>query len=146
MSSTSLVHEVRKIRELIIKLEGIISNFENYHRDNNYRFNVLLEESNSVLREAKTELSNSIESVERTGVDPIPDIGISDAKLKSAWIALFRHPAGITSEELSRELNRHRSTVSTYLNTLVLMELAEKERIGPEIYYKAILKKEGKEA
>ena len=145
MKATPLIHEVRKIRELIIRLEEIISRFEDFHRESNSRFDDLLQQSYVILHEAKTELSNTYDSFGMIGLDPIPDSGIQDAKLKSAWIALFRHPAGVTSEDLSKELNRHRSTVSTYLNTLVLMDLAAKERIGHEIYYRALLRKEEKE-
>jgi predicted transcriptional regulator len=58
---------------------------------------------------------------------------------------LFRHPEGATAETIASGLDRHRSTVSTYLNMLVTLGFAEKFRDGHEIYYKAIIKSEKEE-
>jgi len=73
------------------------------------------------------------------------EIPIKDEKLKRAWEALFRYPDGATADIIATALNRHRSTVSTYLNMLEKLDYAEKYREGHEIFYKAIIKTEKEE-
>ena len=71
-----------------------------------------------------------------------PTFPLHDPKLKKAWLVLYKYHKGATADTIAEDLQRHRTTVSTYLNTLVLMQFAKKERTGHEIMYKVILKKD----
>lgn len=142
MNNTGNEQEIRKYRALIGRLEDILSDIEVARRETDARFENLEEVCNSVLSDAKALFHDSCTVAEQYGLDIIPDIPISDGKLKKAWIALFRHQRGATADQIAEDLGRHRTTVSTYLNRLEEIGLAKRERMGHEVYYKAVLKNE----
>jgi DNA-binding NarL/FixJ family response regulator len=141
MIDPSPVPNTEALQALIIRLEELELRIRKAEQESRALFSILLQECHGILSEAKTQVHRLIRQADQMGYDLIPDVPIEDKKLKDAWIALFRHASGATAEAIAEELHRHRTTVSTYLNQLVVMELAEKERVGHEIYYKAILKK-----
>ncbi|HUU74916.1 MAG TPA: helix-turn-helix domain-containing protein [Methanoregulaceae archaeon] len=134
--------ETREYTDLIVKLESLLSEIENSRIATETMFGKLEEECVAVLTDARARFHNSYSIAEKYGVEIIPDLALTDGKKKKAWIALFRHQRGATADQIAEDLRRHRTTVSTYLNHLVEMGLASKERIGHEVYYKAILKNE----
>lgn len=140
MEKTGDKREIQKYTALIGRLEDILSEIEETRRETDARFERLEEECISVLSDAKAIFHESCTIAEHYGIDIIPDLPISDGKLKRAWIALFRHQRGATADEIAEDLGRHRTTVSTYLNRLAEIGLAESERVGHEVYYKAVLK------
>jgi hypothetical protein len=139
MENDPAVLEVQKIHALIRRLENLGGRIEESQKQCNRMFEDLKAENDDILSDLKRHVHHSVAAAERRGFDLIPDIPIEDRKLKAAWITLFQHHTGATADEIAVDLNRHRTTVSTYLNTLVLMNFVTKERIGHEIYYKAII-------
>lgn len=140
MKKTGNEQEIQKYTALITRLENILSEIEEARKDTNERFEKLEEECIAVLSDAKAVFHDSCTIAEQYGLDIIPDLPISDGKLKKAWIALFRHQRGATADQIAEDLGRHRTTVSTYLNRLEEIGLARRERMGHEVYYKAVLK------
>ena len=141
MKDTSLVPEAEALQALIIRLEELELRIQKAEQESRALFSDLRGECHLIISDAKTQIHALIQQANRIGYDLIPDVPIQEKRLKEAWIALFRHTSGATAETIADELHRHRTTVSTYLNQLVVMGMADKERVGHEIYYKAILKK-----
>ena len=139
METSPAVEEIQKVKALIRHLDALDTRIEQAQQDCNAMFEELRKDYNDILTELKHHVHNSVVTADRYGYDLIPDVPLDDRKLKNAWIALFRHHNGATADEIAEDLHRHRTTVSTYLNTLVLMQYAQKDRIGHEIYYKAVL-------
>ncbi|MDD1676835.1 MAG: helix-turn-helix domain-containing protein [Methanomicrobiales archaeon] len=133
------VPDADALQALIVRLQELEVRIQSAEQESRDIFAVLIRECHDIISESKTQLHSLIREADRIGYDLIPDLPIADKKLKDAWIALFRHAPGATADTVAEELHRHRTTVSTYLNTLVSMGLAEKERVGHEIYYKAIV-------
>jgi len=142
MESDSSLEHIRRIQALIGRIEELADRINRYQQGSNVQLNALREECDAVLAEAKQDYHALIVSAEMRGQDVTPDIALEDRRLKNTWLALYRHHGGATAEEISGELKRHRTTVSTYLNTLVLMGYAKKERVGHEVHYTAILNKD----
>lgn len=65
---------------------------------------------------------------------------IPDDRLRRVWQTLFRYSDGATADEIAGDLERHRTTISTYLNMLVVMGFARKRRSGHTVYYTTIVK------
>ncbi len=89
-----------------------------------------------------TEIRTSMPETRRTGNEVgrrLPVVPIPDERLRTVWLVLSRYPEGTTADVVAHDLDRHRTTISTYLNTLVLMGFAEKKRRGHEILYTAIV-------
>ena len=133
------------IHTLIRQLEELVSYIEHSQAICNTMFDTIRRDCNTLINDVKTRLPETesygkyTSTMESASLSTIP---IEDRKLQKAWAALARYPKGATAEDIMRDLDRHRTTVSTYLNQLVLLEFAEKERIGHEIYYRAIPYKE----
>jgi predicted transcriptional regulator len=142
MKETSIAEDIRKIQSIISRLEDVSKNIEEYQETVNLLLDSIKNECNSIVVDAKSQLHRAFIEAEKYGIEPVPDVHIEDKKLKSAWIALYRHHDGATADTIALELRRHRTTVSTYLNYLVHMGYATKKRVGHEIYYYAILMKD----
>ncbi|MDD4136913.1 MAG: hypothetical protein PHT99_03340 [Methanoregula sp.] len=143
MDDDPSVQDLQKIQQLIRNLEHLSDRIEAAETTCRSLFEELWQENNEILAEMKLLVHSSVMEAERHGYDLMPEIPVEDKKLKAVWIALFRHHNGATADEIAADLHRHRTTISTHLNTLVLMQLAKKERIRHEIYYKAILMQKG---
>jgi len=134
-----------EIDTLIRQLEELESYIEHSQAICNTMFDTIRRDCNNLINDVKTRLPETeshdrcSSAIESSSLATIP---IEDRKLQKAWTALARYPNGATAEDIMRDLDRHRTTVSTYLNQLVLLEFAKKERIGHEIYYRAIPYKE----
>lgn len=96
-------------------------------------------EVNGLLSEIRMLAPDSLDTISREE-RLLPPIPIPDERLRRVWLVLYRYPLGATADVVARDLDRHRTTISTYLNTLVLMGFAEKKRRGHEILYTAIVK------
>ncbi|MFA4876458.1 MAG: hypothetical protein WC586_03520 [Methanoregula sp.] len=146
MEERSVSTDIRRMQALIIELEGVIRRLELHQKNSLETTGKILDECNDLLAEVKLEFHNTLTDADEAGYGQIPAIPIEDPKLRKAWLALYRYHHGVTADTVAADMRRHRTTVSTYLNTLVLMQFAQKERIGHEIVYKAVLPGEkGKE-
>ena len=139
MNDRSPIPDADALQALITRLEDLEIRIRTAEKESRDLFASLIRECHTIISDTKTQMHILIREADRIGYDLIPDLPIADKKLKDAWIALFRHTAGATADTVAEDLHRHRTTVSTYLNTLVIMGLAEKERVGHEIYYKAVM-------
>jgi len=139
METHQAEEDIQRMKALIRHLEALDARIEQSQKECNGMFADIRRESNEILAEVKLQFHESVMLADRFGYDVIPDVPLDDKKIKAAWMALFRHHNGATADEIAEDLQRHRTTVSTYLNTLVLMQFAQKERIGHEILYKALL-------
>lgn len=142
MKDNSVIPDAEALQTLIHRLEELEFRIRRTEQESQAIFSNLRQECHLIISDAKIQLHILIQQADRMGVDLVPDVPIRDKKLKDAWVALFRHTAGATAEMVAKDLHRHRTTVSTYLNQLVMLELAEKKRVGHEIFYKASLKKD----
>ncbi len=130
------------VRDVILGLERLREAIGRYHGECDRMFDDLAAECDRLLAGAKQQLHASVASAREEGKDVLPQVQIEDRRLKNAWIALYRHHGGATADEVGREMGRHRTTVSTLLNTLVVMHWATKKRDGHEIVYQAVLKED----
>jgi response regulator of citrate/malate metabolism len=142
MKEVSIAEDIREIQSIISRLEDVTRNIEEYQKTSNLLLDSIKNECNSIMSDAKTQLHQTFVEAEKYGFEPVPDVHIEDKKLKNAWITLYRHHDGATADTIAEELHRHRTTVSTYLNYLVLMGYAKKKRVGHVIYYTAVLMKQ----
>ncbi len=142
MTYTPLTDDFRDLEQIIARLEGVLQRIDVLEEECSRSISDLREECNCILSDAKVTFHHALEEAEQCGYEPVPSISIEDRKLKTAWIALFKYHDGATADMLADDLHRHRTTISTYLNTLVLMGCATKHRLGHEIYYRAVLNKE----
>lgn len=142
MQSDSPIQHLRKIEDLINRMEDLSSHIDRFQQISNAQITELRQECDAILAEAKQDYHALIIAAEKMGQDLAPDIALGDQRLNNTWLALYRHHGGATAEEIAQDLKRHRTTVSTNLNTLVLMNLAKKERVGHEVYYTAVLNKD----
>ena len=122
------ISDIEKFRD---KLNSTIDNCIN-------ELESLREEYDSIVSEAKIQRHLLFTSFGVAEGDVIPDVDIRDEKLKKAWVVLYSSPDGATAEVIAQKMGRHRTTVSTYLNMLVQLDYAEKEKKGHEIIYKVI--------
>jgi len=134
---------------LIQQLEELITYIEHSQAICNTMFDAIRRECNDVINKARHRLPESGSQIQfsNQALKSIPEsqlstIPIEDRKLKKAWATLAQYPNGATAEDIMKDMKRHRTTVSTYLNQLVLLNFAKKERRGHEIYYRAVLYKE----
>ena len=134
-------HSIDRLTFLVQRLESLCQSLELQQEKINRSFENLKSESDQALQEARLYLSLVLNIGEESHI-PTFKIPISDVKLQRAWKELFRYPEGATADSIAAGLDRHRSTVSTYLNMLVATGYAEKFRKGHEIYYKALIKSE----
>lgn len=141
MSEHSVASDIQKIHTLILQLEELIHRIEEHQKNSLEITENILRECNDLLSEVKIEFLQTLKDADQFEFERIPEIPIEDIKLKKAWLVLFKYHNGATADRIAEDLRRHRTTVSTYLNTLVLMQFAKKERIGHEIVYKAVLNK-----
>jgi len=139
-SDQSLLNDIQEIGQIIRDFESLIDRFESRMNQTQAEFQGLLGEGDQLVRQAKTRLHEIHEQARRCGMEPLPEVDIADEKLKSAWMALYQFHEGARAEEVAVQLSRHRTTVSTYLNTLTHMNYAVKERKGHEIYYRAVIR------
>lgn len=141
MNEHSVASDIQRIHALILQLEELIHRIEVHQQNSLETTENILRECNNLLAEVKIEFHQTLKDADQFEFERIPEIPIDDSKLKKAWLVLFKYHNGATADRVAEDLRRHRTTVSTYLNTLVLMQFAKKERIGHEIVYKAILNK-----
>jgi len=142
MKEVSIAEDIREIQSIIARLEDVTRNIEEYQKTSNMLLDSIKSECNSIMTDAKRQLHQASVEAEKYGFEPVPDVRIEDKKLKNAWMTLYRHHDGATADTIAEELHRHRTTVSTYLNYLVMMGYATKKRVGHEIYYTAVLMKQ----
>jgi hypothetical protein len=126
----------------ILQLEDLIHRIEDQQKISYETTEKILDECNDLLSEVKLEFHQTLTDADQFEYERIPAIPIEDSKLKKAWLVLYKYHNGATADTIALDLRRHRTTVSTHLNTLVLMHFAQKERIGHEIIYKAVVKKD----
>ena len=104
------------------------------------------------LVEMNQTITDSVKKIEKIIVDIMSDIRVEAAKIEASGFEpslLLRFPDHLritvrallklgvaTAEDVSHETKRSRSLESTYLNHLVTMGYAEKERRGQRIYYR----------
>jgi hypothetical protein len=141
MNEPSVASDIQKIHTLILQLEELIHRIEEHQKTSLEITEKILKECNDLLSEVKIEFHQTLKDADQFEFERIPEIPIDDSKLKKAWLVLYKYHNGATADRIAEDLMRHRTTVSTYLNTLVLMQFAKKERIGHEIVYKAVLNK-----
>ena len=142
MKERSVTSDIQRIHSLILKLEDLIRRLEDNQRTSLQTTEQILKDCNDLISEVKIEFHQTLKDADEFEFERIPDIPIEDTKLKKAWLVLYKYHSGATADTVAEDLKRHRTTVSTYLNTLVLMHFAKKERTGHEIIYKAVLIKE----
>ena len=121
METNPAADDIQKVKALIRHLEVLDTRIEQSQKECNVMFEEIRKDYNEILAELKLQAHKTIVTADRYGYDLIPDVPLDDRKLKNAWIALFRHHNGATADEIAEDMHRHRTTVSTYLNTLVLM-------------------------
>jgi len=138
----SVASDIQRIHTLILQLEDLIHRIEVHQKNSLETTEKILSECNDLLSEVKLEFHQTLRDADQFEYERIPNIPIDDIKLKKAWLVLYKYHNGATADTIAEDLRRHRTTVSTYLNTLVLMHFAKKERTGHEIMYKAILRKD----
>jgi hypothetical protein len=146
---TGIVKGNGDLNSLIRQLEELVSAVEHSQAMCNTMFDAIRRECNHLINDAKIRLpENGPFEVNSFAWEssPLNTVPIEDRKLKNAWLALAQYRDGATAEDIMRDLKRHRTTVSTYLNQLVLLEFAKKERRGHEIYYRAVPYKDEGEA
>jgi predicted transcriptional regulator len=142
MKEHSVASDIQRIHSLILQLEDLIRRIDVNQKKSMETTAEILKECNDLLSEVKIEFHQTLKDADQFEFERIPEIPIDDIKLKKAWLVLYKYHNGATADTIAEDLIRHRTTVSTYLNTLVLMHFAKKERIGHEIMYKAILSKD----
>jgi len=123
-------------------LEQILSRISTQYEESQKAYLEIFAECNRALCQTKEELHLLYNEATVCGYEPLPAIHLNDPKLVAAWNALYWHHDGATADTIAEYLGKHRTTVSTYLNILVAENLAQKKRIGHEIYYKAIIQRE----
>ena len=141
MTGKSFFTDTREQEELVQQLEEILERIDRQQEEYCSKLRQLSGECHELLDQLRESIQRSVSAPEKKGYTLVPDVQIEDHKLKRAWIALYQYRKGATADQIALDMKRHRSTVSTYLNTLVLMKFAAKERKGHEIYYKAKMKK-----
>jgi response regulator of citrate/malate metabolism len=139
MEEQSVTHDIQRMHALILRLEDLIRRIDMHQKESAATTEKILGECNDQLAQVKLEFHKTLTQADPFGFEEIPDIPLRDAKLRKAWLILYKYHNGATADTVAADLRRHRTTVSTYLNTLVLMQFAQKERIGHEIIYRAIL-------
>ena len=142
MDERSVTSDIQRMHARILQLEDLIHRIEEQQKNSYKATEKILDECNDLLSEVKLEFHQTLRDADQFEYELIPDIPIDDTKLKKAWLVLYKYHNGATADIIAEDLKRHRTTVSTYLNTLVLMQFAKKERTGHEIMYKAILSKD----
>ena len=142
MDEHSVTSDIQRMHARILQLEDLIHRIEAEQKNSYEATEKILDECNDLLSEVKLEFHQTLMDADQFEFERIPDIPIEDNKLKKVWLVLFKYHNGATADTIATDLRRHRTTVSTHLNTLVLMQFAQKERIGHEIIYKAVLKKD----
>jgi len=139
---SSLEEHISRLQRSIGDIEIILGQISHQYKESQKVIDEQFAECNRALGMVKEELHQISDVASACGLEPIPDISIQDPKLLTAWKALYRYHEGATADTIAEILGKHRTTVSTYLNILVDDNYAEKNRIGHEIYYKAIIQRE----
>ena len=139
-SDRLLLDDIEEISRIIRDFESLVDRFESRLRQSQEEYENLIQESGELVGQARKQLHRIHGEARRVGLEPLPQIDIPDRKLLSTWQTLYQYHDGATAEEMAVQLEKHRTTVSTYLNTLTHMKFASKERRGHEIYYHAILR------
>lgn len=138
-SGQTLANDIQEIRQIISTFESLMQRVESRMAETHEEFLDMLREGDDLVRHAKVRLHEIHETTQRCGIVSLPDVDIPDEKLKTVWLALYQFHDGATADEVAERLNRHRTTVSSSLNSLSQWGFAAKERRGHEIYYRAIL-------
>ena len=117
--------------ELKIEIESIVT-------DVNTRLSEVLDTFNTMNRAIIQIMETSISQDDETGRDQKrllrPDI--SDEREQKVFDALLYYPENEASaEEIAKTLNKHRSTVSQYLNKMTEQNLIKKYRKGHVVYF-----------
>lgn len=142
MDEHSVISDIQRMHVRIHQLEDLIHQIEEQQKKSYESTEKILGECNDLLSQVKLEFHKTLTDADQFEFERIPDIPIDDSKLKRVWLILHKYHNGATAETIAIDLRRHRTTVSTHLNMLVVMHFAKKERIGHEIIYKAVLKKD----
>lgn len=142
MDEHSVTSDIQRMHARILQLEDFIHQIEEQQKKSYESTEKILGQCNDLLSEVKLEFHKTLMDADQFEFERIPDIPIEDNKLKRVWLVLYKYHNGATAETIAIDLRRHRTTVSTHLNMLVVMHFAQKERMGHEIIYKAVLKKD----
>jgi len=142
MEERSVTSDIQRMHARILQLEDLIHRIEEEQKNSYETTEKILDECNDLLSEVKLEFHQTLQDADQFDYERIPAIPIEDTKLKKVWLVLYKYHHGATADTIARDLRRHRTTVSTYLNQLVIMHFAQKERTGHEIIYKAVVKKD----
>ena len=142
MDERSVTTDIQRMHARILQLEDLIHRIEEQQKNSYKATEKILDECNDLLSEVKLEFHQTLTDADQFEYERIPAIPIEDSKLKKTWLVLYKYHNGATADTIATDLRRHRTTVSTHLNTLVLMQFAQKERIGHEIIYKAVVNKD----
>ena len=142
MDERSVTSDIQRMHARILQLEDLIHRIEEQQKNSYKATEKILDECNDLLSEVKLEFHQTLTDADQFEYERIPAIPIEDSKLKKTWLVLYKYHNGATADTIATDLRRHRTTVSTHLNTLVLMQFAQKERIGHEIIYKAVVNKD----
>jgi hypothetical protein len=134
------VQDAGDLQSLLIRLEELRNHIDVCQAETAHMLDALKAECDQVIASTREQVHRSFILREQQGYDPVPDVPISDRRLKATWIALYRHHTGVTADVIASEIQRHRTTVSTSLNTLVQEHWAVKERHGHQILYRAVMK------
>ena len=132
---TRFIQDIQELQTKVASIEDVIMRITEHQKSSQAAFDSLIQEYHSKFGEVKNSLHKAIEDVEKCGLNPLPDIPINDPKLKQAWMKLYNHHEGANADTISDEMNKHRTTVSTYLNILVHLGFARKEREGHQTIY-----------
>lgn len=135
---------LKRLNHILSVLEHHYQDLERLQKSNFQHFEKFKADTRQAIEETRLHM-NLFLGGDLLETPPSYDLPIKNEKLRKTWQVLFRHPEGATAETIAAEMDRHRSTISTYLNMLVAEELADKFRKGHEIFYKAILKTEQEE-
>src|SRR5665647_2210987 len=115
-SNQSVLSDIQEIRRIIGDFESLIKRFESRLIESQQECQGLLQEGDQLVRQAKIQLHDIHERARQCGMEPLPDVDISNEKFRSAWLALYQYHEGATAEEVASRLDKHRTTISTYLN------------------------------
>ncbi|MCK9592362.1 MAG: helix-turn-helix domain-containing protein [Methanoregula sp.] len=140
----SVASDIQRIHTLILRLENLVQRIELHQKNSLKITEEILKDCNNLISEVKIEFHQTLRDADQFDFERLPDIPIEDPKLKKVWLVLYRYHNGATADTIAKDLKRHRTTVSTYLNQLASpkYKLARRDRIGHEILFKAILKKD----
>lgn len=131
-------YDMYDLKDLLSMQEEIKIEIENIVKDVNERLSEVLDTFNTMNRAIIQIMETPLPQDDGIGRDQkrviLPDI--ADERERKVYEALLYYPENEASaEEIANVLNKHRSTVSQYLNKLNEQKLIEKNRDGHVVYF-----------